>query len=822
MEKRTETPTRANCRRLAEIPLSRRTALALGTAASLAIAANTPGIAVATGSGGGLEPVNDFDELRQRWQDYILGVAGLGVPSPAVAQRYRSLSSYATWAYGQADHYPDPGDDIWSDLAMRGPQPANITTTYRRILKITTAWATPSTDQYQDDEMERTLVRWYRYMIDSWYHAGAEHPGNWWFWEIGIPRVLGDLTLLLQNSLAQSDIDDALEALRSFTPDPNRIVVSGYPSTGANRAEKILACLLRGVAGESPQDMSLARDALLDTEGDGENGLLSYSTSGDGFYLDGSYIHHLYIPYAGSYGKAALAAVAPAIMLIEGTQWDLPIHLLRPILNSPGRTFAPFIWNGRMMETVRGRTVAREHERDYNDTWGTAEAVMLLAQHVPEPFHSRYQAHAKAWLSRCSEGYNPTSTSDLRRAEDLLQDDSVEPTTEQPGHVQYNAQERMVHRGDGWAFTVATSSERIGRYGWGNGENRFGWHQGDGASYLYVESDHGQFADDYWPTVDPYRLPGTTASLAEREPGPSSGTPVPRAANRWGGGVELARRWGTAGMDLTNDLGDLRAKKSWFLLDDSIVAVGSGIVVTGPGAETTIENRSFPAGAAPGLVVDGDPIAVGDSTGLDAPRWAHLDGVAGYVLLGTYAARASVAERSGSWYDINIGGDTAGSRTVQTRTYATLSLTHPSGTGGDRYRYMILPGASEATTREHASSTTTEVLRDDPRAHVVRAVRGARWFLFAHVFDAVDDGLVRADHPCAVLASWTRWGVRIAVSDPSRSDSQVSIGITLPDPYPKPSFADRRLTVTPAGKDVEIVADLDGAEGASFEAALNA
>ncbi|RPF21822.1 polysaccharide lyase 8 family protein [Myceligenerans xiligouense] len=803
-----------------KIHVSRRDALALGTAASLAIVTHAPETAAAAGSGGaGLLPADRFDDLRERWLDFLVGAAGSGPDSPAVIEWKQRLSEYAARAYNSSDRFPDPGDSIWPDLRMTGPDPANLTTTYRRVLRIATAWATPGTAQYDDEAVARTLIRWYRYLTNHWYHAGAAPAGNWWFWEIGIPRVLGDLTLVLQHRLRQRDVDRALAAIRAFTPDPNRIEVADRPATGTNRADKVLSCLLRGIAGRSPQDMSLARGALLDTPGGGAHSLLSYATSGDGFYADGSYLHHLVLPHAGSYGRAALAAVAPAVMLLDGTRWSLSSRIMRPILNSPALTFAPFIWNGRMMETVRGRVVAREHERDYRDAWGTAEAVMLLAGYVGEPYHSRFRSFAKGWLERCSEEYKPTSMSDLRRAEELLADAGVVPAPERPGHVQFGVQERMVHRGRGWAFTVATSSARIGRYGWGNGENRYGWHQGDGASYLYLDNDQGQFADDYWPTVDPYRLPGTTASLTERAPGPDSGTPVPAATNRWGGGVGLSRRWGTAGMDLVNELGDVRGKKSWFLLEDSVVAIGSGIVVTGPGAETTVENRSFPAGTAPGFVVDGAPIAPGDRTGLDAPRWAHLDGVAGYVFLGTYAARASVAERTGSWYDINTGGDTAGSRTPRTRTYATLSLTHPSGTGGDRYAYVILPRASASTTRAHATGGTTTVLRGDPRAHVVRAVRGSRWFLFAHLFEPVDDGAVRADGPCAVIASGTRDVARIAVSDPTKSDARLSIQLLLGGWYPNLARADSRLTVRP-GQVVEIDADLAGARGASFDAVL--
>ena len=38
----------------------------------------------------------------------------------------------------------------------------------------------------------------------------------------------------------------------------------------------------------------------------------------------------------------------------------------------------------------------------------------------------------------------------------------------------------------------------------GNEENKTGWHQSDGATYLY-NGDPDQYADNYWNTVDPQR-----------------------------------------------------------------------------------------------------------------------------------------------------------------------------------------------------------------------------------------------------------------------------------------------------------------------------
>ncbi|MFC8600584.1 polysaccharide lyase 8 family protein [Isoptericola sp. NPDC057191] len=765
-----------------------------------------------------------FDGLRARWADYLTGGAGLDATHPQIAARLADLSSRAGDALASAAPAPAAGGDLWTDLPMAGPAEGNISLTYSRILVVATAWATPGTQQHADAGVADQLVAWYRHMSAHWYNLTIRKSGNWWFWEIGIPRTLGDLSVLVDALLTDADRAAAVAAVRRFTPNPNYRGTSTSPETGGNRADKALACLLRGITARDEADMVLARDALSDRAGGGRNSLFRYVTSGNGFYADGSYVDHSYLPYVGTYGNVALSGVARSLMLVTGSPWEVTDPDVEMILAAPERSFAPFVWNGRMLETVRGRAVSREREHDFHDGFTTAGSLLLLATQMPAPYRDTYRSLAKGWLSRCTEDYAAGATlSDLSRALPVLADDGVTGAPEPLGHRQFGAQERMVHRGSGWAYTVATSSRRIGRYEWGNDENNLGWHQGDGAAYLYVDGDQGQFSDDYWPTVDPYRLPGTTASLAPRQSGASgAGTGIPRAQNGWAGGVGLSGRWGTAGMDLTNSLGTVRAKKSWFLLDDAVVALGSDVTVTGSDAETVIENRSFPTDRDPALLLDGARVT-GPVEGA-APTWAHVEGVAGYVLLGDgQAVRAQVADRSGSWRDVNSGADTGGSADLRTRRYATVTVQHPAGTTGGRYGYVILPGATAERTATVAADglekLDVEVLRQDATAHVVRAVRRGRWFLFAHLFAATDEGPVRATGPCAVLVSGHAREATLAVSSPSRSIEAATVEIDLDRKLSRVTSAHERLTVT-GGHVVTVQAVLSQAAGASFEASL--
>ena len=78
---------------------------------------------------------------------------------------------------------------------------------------------------------------------------------------------------------------------------------------------------------------------------------------------------------------------------------------------------------------------------------------------------------------------------------------------------------------------------------------------------------------------------------------------IPVNAQDWTGGASLNGTYGVAGMHLVSEIGSLEARKSWFMFDDEVVALGAGISMTEErAAETIIENRN----SLKDLYVDGE------------------------------------------------------------------------------------------------------------------------------------------------------------------------------------------------------------------------
>src|SRR5699024_952982 len=154
-----------------------------------------------------------------------------------------------------------------------------------------------------------------------------------------------------------------------------------------------------------------------------------------------------------------------------------------------------------------------------------------------------------------------TSINSIVLAKEVLEDSSIQPRDELVMNKQYPNMDRSVHHRPGWAIGLSMLSERIAPYESMNGENAKGWHTSNGMTYLY-NNDLSQFDDNFWPTVDKYRLPGITVSKVPRELEEGERKTTSKS---WVGGTSINNRFGVNGMSLEDFDKNLSAKKSWFM-----------------------------------------------------------------------------------------------------------------------------------------------------------------------------------------------------------------------------------------------------------------
>ncbi|MFI7707314.1 polysaccharide lyase 8 family protein [Nonomuraea sp. NPDC049480] len=655
-------------------------------------------------------PDDSFVRLRRRWREVS---AGSGYDP--VAEPYRTwLAGAGRAAARYRDTMAPAPTSLWPDQAF-----PSFVATPRRLRAMAHAYVLEGTGLTGDPGLAAVVAAGIDHYRRHVYAAGADPAGNWWHWQIGVPKALLDAAVLI--GLDERRSAALRDAVDHFVPGRRLGAYSGT-STGANRVDLCLVMLLRAMLRSDPGKADLAVSAL--------SPVFRYVGEGDGFYRDGSFIQHTYVPYQGAYGVTLLSGLATMFAVLRGSPWEV-IHPI--VFDAVERSFAPFVRDGACMDLVRGRGVGRRPFGDHEKGREIAAAILLLGDVAPVAQRARWHAMVKGWAARNT--YRPM----LEHAEPAfharlvaITDDAAVPAAPEPvGHRLLPMSARAVHRRPGWCAALSMASHRIGHYEHGNGENPRGWHTGSGMLYWWAGGHGDQYSDSFWTTVDPYRLPGTTVSTWRLPDGAGEGWGDTCPPWRWVGGATDGR-YAAVGQHLTGLESTMEAFKSWFFLDDAVVCLGAGITAEdGARVETIVDNRRTDA-----------PLTV-------EAGWAHLDGHGGYVIQGPFH---TLRER-------RTGGGTA-------RDYVTLWLDHGVDPRSAGYVYLLLPGASRAETRARAADPGwLRVMANSARLQAVHVP--SLDITAANFWAAGAAGDLAASAPCAVLAREHGDGTAtLTVSDP--------------------------------------------------------
>lgn len=753
-----------------------------------------------------------YDTLRKRAVELIVGG-----PFEATDTDYRTAldtMDLELAGYWQALDQTSGRTSLWPDLPLTAADAVNANVSLNRLRQLAIGWSTTGAGLHAKAEVAAAVVSGLDFVYQRRYNESARETGNWWNWEIGSPRALAQSCLLLFDQLPAAALANYLKVIARFVPDPDRRTnAPTVVETGANRMDKCLIIALNGILGRDANRLAQARDGLSDTRDAGKNSIFQYVESGDGIYRDGSFIQHGNIAYVGTYGNVLLGGMAYLSALLAGTDWEIADPNRNVVLDAVAASFAPFITNGRMMDCVRGRAISRWYESDHDDGRAVVASMLMLAAGAPAAYASTFRALAKGWIVRdTAEPYLRKATvPQISLAKRILADATVVATPEPSYHRQFSRQDRIVHRRPSWSFSIGLSSARTARYEAGNAENLRGWYLGDGVTYFY-DRDLGQFSDGFWPTVNSYRLPGTTVQTTPRTRADEGGWVQPLGANTWVGGTTDGQL-GAVGMDLRSSDKALGAKKSWFCLDDAVVALGAGITRAGgspTSVESIVDNRNLHTGSNQ-LLVDGRAV---DGGRFPRAHWAHLHGIGGYAF-GTGGINVLREARTGAWFDIDQGADTSGSKDPLTRNYLTLWFDHGIDPVDAAYSYAVLPGASIAETMRWAVLLPMSIAANSA---VVQAIRRPG-LLMANFWTAGSVDRLIASGPASVLLRRTGAKVTLAVSDPSRT--QETVTVHLPHPVRRIESGDASVTLVRARPYAELRIATGGSYGRTHKAVLS-
>ncbi|HEX9337254.1 MAG TPA: polysaccharide lyase 8 family protein [Pseudonocardiaceae bacterium] len=791
--------------------LSRRDLIRYGTVTTLStVAAAALPAGVAQADAGTLDTTSDFAKIIAAYRALQIGT---NQPS---AERTQAVAALDQVAQGYDSTMDVTGTQLWPDLPS-GPGSNFFPTMYYRLRTIAVDWATPGSALSTRTGMAQRIIAALDILYHTEYSEKTSEIGNWYSYEIGVPYWLLQTLVALGDQLSADQLARYLRPVLAFVIDPNmRTVTPGLVETGANRADKSLIAVVSGALAGDANRIAAGIAAVTDQVGAGAASLVARVTTSDGYHTDGSFIQHEVVPYPGHYGLVLLTAAANLIEVTSGTSTQLPDSVKQSFYDTIADVYAPFVTSGAMMEPVRGRMLSRQGETGFDAGHQLTAAIVLLARSAPEPTRSTLAGFAARFISddsyapylnvtdlaRFSGGLQPVGVPEVEFAKALL---ATRPkaTPKTPQHRVFPQQDRMVHVTEGSSASLGVGSTRICRYESINGQNLHGWYVGDGVLYTFLPGDQGHYSDAYWPTVDATLLPGTTT----KDSAPPALQATPLTTTTWVGGARLDRGHGAHGLDFVSQDGTLSARKSWFFTPDGVFCLGAGITdASGAGVRTTIENRNIGTNGAQALLADDRPVAttLGQTSVLARPRWLHLDGVAGYLLVEPAPVTVLREDRTASWFSIDTGANTHGTLTPFTRRFQKIVLSHGAKPAGASYAYVVLPGASAWQTRSAVGDW--QVLANTAGVQAVRLpgrVTAASFFAAGSVRGLSVSG------PASVITD----GRTYALADPTQV--QTTVRLTVNHAAGRVVSSDLTITVVSTGRQLVVDIDVAGSLGAT-------
>ncbi|MDX3000889.1 polysaccharide lyase 8 family protein [Kribbella solani] len=784
--------------RTSEITPRRRAVLggALGGAALLALpgppaAASTIPAVAGSPLTSSARAASTVDELRLRWEMLLTGGPSVDPTDPDLAVAIARVDRAAQSALTTLDRSANR-TFIWPDLAS--PTLSNhVASNFRRIKQLAVAWATNGSAYQGNTSVADDIRGALEWMHTNRYSPTLPRYDNDYDWEIGGASAFADTLVLLYDAIPAAVRTTYTQAINCYTPDPNLWRADRQIATGANRVWIATVVAIRAILDGDTAALVRVRDALSDTEGAGANSVLAFNDApgrvdgtGEGFYSDGSFLQHYKHPYNGGYGKELVGTLSSLLYLLGGTEWTVTDPDLENIYHWIDDAFDPLMVRGDLMGSVCGREIARPSKQNHAPTQTIIEGTLRLIPAAPAARAAQLTALVKQWITEDTfrDFLKVTDPAPLVAARTILAS-SAPARGALVVHKQYPLMDKAAHHRPGFTIGLSAYSSRIYNYESIQNENLHGWHLSDGMVLLY-DDDLGHYSGDYWPTVDPYRLPGTTVDT--RRLADSYGFRSTSAADWVGGAAVPGRTIGAYGMDLRGYGTNLRALKSWFLIDDVMVCVGSDI--TGEGTvETIVENRK---------------LRTGNETFTAAPGWCHLEGTGGYIFPDRTPVQSLRENRTATWREINLK---YGTDDPITRPYQTVWYAHGAAPVGQGYYYVQLPTATLDQTKSYANKLPVQKLRSDSTAHAIRLndVLAANFWTTGTVAELTTDG------PASVVSV----GGVVTISDPTQTRTSITVDLDKPGLSPVTTSLTAGLRVSRRGRGWRIVVDTTDRHGHS-------
>lgn len=670
----------------------------------------------------------DYEKLRNTWLDVNYGYDKYDEKNYAMKKKFEATENEAEKLLKEMK--TESGRTyLWDSAKDLDNKSADMTRTYRNIEKIAEAMKhkdtklnTPDNKNKVKDALEwlhkntygKEPVKKLEELKTNFSKSAPQKNTNlnWWDYEIGTPRALTNNLILLNDQFSNEEKKKYTAPIKTFAPDSDKILSSvGQPeqAKGGNLVDIAKVKLLESIIEE---DKDMTKNSI-----DSFNKVFTYVQSNatgkerNGFYKDGSYIDHQDVPYTGAYGVVLLEGISQMMPMIKETPFNDSNQNDTTLKSWIDDGFMPLIYKSEMMDLSRGRAISRENETSHSASATVMKSLLRLSDAMDDSTKAKYKKIVKTSVksdSTYKQNDYLSFYSDISKMKSLMEDSTISTNGLTQQLKIYNDMDRVTYHNKDldFAFGLSMTSKNVARYESINNENLKGWHTGAGMSYLY-NSDVKHYRDNFWATADMKRLAGTT-TLDNEEPKENK-----KSDKTFVGGTKFDDQHASIGMDFENQDKTLTAKKSYFILNDKIVFLGTGIKSTDSSKNpvTTIENRK-----ANGYTMYNDDTQTTNSDNQETNS-VFLESTdakknIGYHFLNKSKITVKKESHTGKWSDINKSQKD----TQKTDEYYEVTQKHSDK--DDKYGYVLYPGITKDNFKSKASQVT--IIQQEDDFHVVK------------------------------------------------------------------------------------------------------
>lgn len=732
----------------------------------------------------------NYDKLRANYVQMMVNDPNIIKKQPSLQELANSITDNAKKLWQTMNK-----DDVVRDFLWTGPQNdyktrEDLAVQYdaRNLRTMAKAYNLPG-ELYHNKQLEKDIVNALDWLITKHYNPNVPETGDWYPWEIGGPSAINEVIILMYNSIPKDKIHRYMEYERNFLPDPHKLGQAKggkellesrgvtQTSTGGNRAMQSVAVIARGIVDQNKEDITLALDAMFSTFA------INDTPGADGFHSDGGFFNHYDIPYNIIYGREGMQEAGKMLKIMGDSPLIKDNEEIALLSDKLERAFMPFYYKGVGYASNAGRVAATENIHD-----AMVETLAMMTYFLP--FLDTYeQARLKSYIKR--EALADPSNHPLESIEDIsaygaiydiLNDNAVKPLAYKDETFIIPSEDALISRTSNYAFVLAMHSSRVGSYECMNGDNLRGWYTTDGMTYVY-DDDSNKYDIQFFRAVDAYNMSGTTEDSRKMEPCSGQrtenmdklGKPGRVQDMDWVGGATNGFE-AIAGMDYYNWDESLTAKKSWFVFNNKIVALGADIKSKNKGLHTVLENQILSSSNKDNIYING---ALQDSRFNYDTNISNIfiDGSktrgssVGYALLTPMNGHLSRARV------IRDPAETDGRATAERRNprinqmfYATIDNDKVNN-----YAYVIIPKATLSSVQEPQH---VNILQNNAKAQAVEYDNfvGANFFTPTELQSNITNSKIKSNNQVSILIERTAENeYTVSVSDPTWQQKSITI-----------------------------------------------